>query len=135
MLARRSGLSGAGLGDGPTWNTGTGHSDRDFWGNIFTQANQTLQSFILTRNGVNPLALQQGQFNVGAQQSAWVYDPQTGGYYNRQTGQRTPADPQANGVTNTPGYLNLFGTQVSYGTLVIVGLGIFLLQSRGFSRR
>jgi hypothetical protein len=136
MRARRAGFSGTGFGDGPTWNTGTGHSDRDFWGNIFTQANQTLQTFILTRSGVNPLALQQQQF--GTQQGGWVYNQQTGQYYNPQTGQTIAGNYQSSGVgfgIDGQGIRMSDGSHIGWLPIAGVVVAFSLLQSRGFSRR
>ena len=71
---------------------------------------------------------------------AWFLSTKTPGGGSVPVGSGVPpnpatASPNNFGANQTQNGINLFGTNISFGTLLVVGAGVLLLQSRGFEKR
>jgi hypothetical protein len=81
----------------------------------------------------NPSTFQKILGSIGVGLSTFFQNRNTGQYY--MIAPQPQQAVQTTGINANSGGVNLFGTQISFGTLLVVGLGIVLLQSRPLSRR
>jgi hypothetical protein len=105
----------------------TGHSTRDAILSTIGAGLQTLNAWIVTRAGQTPTAILQ-------QPNGQTYQQQLSAAQLQQVAALSQSQELASASANSTG-LQIGGSNISWPTIALVGLGIWLLQSRGLTRR